>query len=169
MCVRSSSESLHHGRLLLCSYSTTGRKHALPTSRPLQQLVDAKCRQLQGNYRQLVADGLVSWKLNFFRSYAIGHNCPASATYTGSVLHNNTNFREPLLSWFNTQHTLAVTLFNYLVGDPQWYNTLLPSQRVTFNQRNNFYIFRSRLTIQNHLEQAFPHTFRHRDSALWLV
>ncbi|KAL0218898.1 hypothetical protein P9112_004551 [Eukaryota sp. TZLM1-RC] len=110
--------------------------------------------------RQLVADGLVSWKFNFFRSYAIGHNCPASATYTGSVLHNNTNFREPLLSWFNTQHKLAVTLFNFLVGDPQWYNTLHPSRRVTLNQRNNTYTFRCGLTIQNHLEQAFPHTFR---------
>ncbi|KAL0223216.1 hypothetical protein P9112_002606 [Eukaryota sp. TZLM1-RC] len=33
--------------------SRKGRNHALPTSRPLQQLVDAKCRQLQGNYQQL--------------------------------------------------------------------------------------------------------------------
>ncbi|KAL0207787.1 hypothetical protein P9112_012415 [Eukaryota sp. TZLM1-RC] len=48
--------------------SRTGRNHALPTSKPLQQLVDAKCRQLQCNYQQLLIDGLVSWKLNFFRS-----------------------------------------------------------------------------------------------------
>ncbi|KAL0207591.1 hypothetical protein P9112_012219 [Eukaryota sp. TZLM1-RC] len=108
---------------------------------PLQQLVDAKCRQLQGNHQQLFADGLVSWKLNFFRSYAIGHNCPAPVTYAGSVLHNNTNIREPLLS----------------------------SRTVTLNQGNSTYIFLCRLTIQNHLEQAFPHTFRHRDSPLSLV
>ncbi|KAL0207265.1 hypothetical protein P9112_011893 [Eukaryota sp. TZLM1-RC] len=60
--------------------SRTGRNHALPTSRPLQKLVAAKCRQLQGNYQQFFADGLLSWKLNFFRSYAVGHNCPALAT-----------------------------------------------------------------------------------------
>ncbi|KAL0218781.1 hypothetical protein P9112_004434 [Eukaryota sp. TZLM1-RC] len=130
---------------------------------PLQQLVDAKCRQLQGNYHQLLTDGLVSWKLNLFRSYAVGHNCPAPATYTGFVLHNRTNFREPLLSWFNTHHIIALTLFNFLVGDPQRYNTLRSSRRVTFNQENSTYIFRCGLTIQNHLEQAFPHTFkRHR-------
>ncbi|KAL0208831.1 hypothetical protein P9112_011418 [Eukaryota sp. TZLM1-RC] len=140
--------------------SRTGRNHALPTSRPLQQLVDAKCRQLQGNYQQLLADGLVSWKLNFFRSYAVGYNCPAPATYAGSVLHNSTNFREPLLFWFNTHHTMALTLFNFLVGDPQRYNTLLSSRRVTLNQENSTYIFRCGLTIQNDLEQAFPYNFR---------
>ncbi|KAL0209991.1 hypothetical protein P9112_010075 [Eukaryota sp. TZLM1-RC] len=48
----------------------TRRNHALPTGRPLQQLVDARCRQLRGNYQQLLVDGLVSWKLIFFRSYA---------------------------------------------------------------------------------------------------
>ncbi|KAL0216815.1 hypothetical protein P9112_008999 [Eukaryota sp. TZLM1-RC] len=116
MCMKSSSESLHHGR----------RNHALLTSRPLQQLVVARCRQLQGNYQQLLADGLVSWKLNFFCSYAVGHNCPAPATYASSVLNNNTNFREPLLSWFNTHHTMAVTLFNFLVGDPQRRQKLTP-------------------------------------------
>ncbi|KAL0215426.1 hypothetical protein P9112_007610 [Eukaryota sp. TZLM1-RC] len=40
--------------------SRKGCNHALPTSRPLQQLVDAKCRQLQGKYQQFLADGLVS-------------------------------------------------------------------------------------------------------------
>ncbi|KAL0218384.1 hypothetical protein P9112_004037 [Eukaryota sp. TZLM1-RC] len=40
--------------------SRTGSNHALPISRPLQQLVDAKCRELQGNYQQLLADRLVS-------------------------------------------------------------------------------------------------------------
>ncbi|KAL0218785.1 hypothetical protein P9112_004438 [Eukaryota sp. TZLM1-RC] len=129
--------------------SRTGRNHALPL--------------LQGNYHQLLTDGLVSWKLNLFRSYAVGHNCPAPATYTGFVLHNSTNFREPLLSWFNTHHIIALTLFNFLVGDPQRYNTLRSSRRVTLNQENSTYIFRCGLTIQNHLEQAFPHTFkRHR-------
>ncbi|KAL0205650.1 hypothetical protein P9112_000957 [Eukaryota sp. TZLM1-RC] len=99
--------------------SRKGHNHALPTSRPLQQLVDAKSRQLKGNYQQLLADGFVSWKLNFFRSYTVGHNCSAPATEAGSVLHNNTNFRDPLLSWFNTHHTLATSLFNFLDGDSQ--------------------------------------------------
>ncbi|KAL0210758.1 hypothetical protein P9112_009056 [Eukaryota sp. TZLM1-RC] len=146
----SSNEFQHHGR----------RNFALRTSGPLQQLVDAKCRQLQGNYQQLLADGLVSWKLNFFRSYAVGHNCPAPATYAGFVLHSSTNFQEPLLSWINTHHTMAVTLFNFLVGYPQRYNTLLSSRRVTLNQGNSTYIFRCGLTIKNYLEQAFAHTFR---------
>ncbi|KAL0216503.1 hypothetical protein P9112_008687 [Eukaryota sp. TZLM1-RC] len=140
--------------------SRTGRNHALPTSRPLQQLEDAKCRHLQGNYQQILADGLVSWKLNFFRSYAVGYNCPAPATYAGSVLHNSTNFREPLLSWFIIHHTMALTLFNFWVGDTQRYNTLLSSRRVTLNQDNSTYIFRCGLTIQNYLEQASPYTFR---------
>ncbi|KAL0207255.1 hypothetical protein P9112_011883 [Eukaryota sp. TZLM1-RC] len=105
--------------------------------------------------QQLFADGFVSWKVNFFRSFAIGHNCPAPATYAGSVLHNNANFREPLLSWFNTHHTMALTLFNFLVGDPQRYNTLLSSRRVTLIQENSSYNFRCGLTFKNHLEQAF--------------
>ncbi|KAL0219550.1 hypothetical protein P9112_005203 [Eukaryota sp. TZLM1-RC] len=86
------------------------------------------------NYQQLSGDGLVSWKLKFLSSYAIGHNCPIRATYAGSVLQNNTNFRKPLLSWFNTHHTLALTLFNFLAGDPQRYSTQLSSRRVTVNQ-----------------------------------
>ncbi|KAL0227094.1 hypothetical protein P9112_014418 [Eukaryota sp. TZLM1-RC] len=130
--------------------SKTCRVHAQLTSGPLQQLVDAKCRQLQGNYQQLLADVPLSWKLNFFRSNAVGHNCPAPATYAGFVLHSSTNFREPLPSWFNTHHTMALTL----------YNILLSSRRVTPNQENSTYIFRCGLTIQNHLEQAFAHTFR---------
>ncbi|KAL0208697.1 hypothetical protein P9112_011284 [Eukaryota sp. TZLM1-RC] len=115
--------TLHHGR----------HNHALPTSRPLQQLVDAKCPS---------------------------HNYPTPATFACSVLHNNTNFGEPLLSWFNTHHTMAFTLFNFLVSDAQKCNTLLSSRRVTLNQGNSTYIFRCGLTIQNHLEQAFPLTFR---------
>ncbi|KAL0207329.1 hypothetical protein P9112_011957 [Eukaryota sp. TZLM1-RC] len=119
----------------------------------LLQLVDAKFRQLQGNYQQFLADGLVSWKLNFFRSYAVGHNCPAPATYACCVLHNSTNFREPLPSCFSTHHTMALTLFNILVGDSQRYNTLLSSRKVTLNQGNSTYIFLCGLTIKNHLER----------------
>ncbi|KAL0219988.1 hypothetical protein P9112_005641 [Eukaryota sp. TZLM1-RC] len=140
--------------------SRTGRKHTLPTSRPLQQLVEAKCRQLQVNYQQLLADGLVSWKLNFFRSYAMGHNCAAPATYAALYFTTTWNFRQSFLSWFNTHHTMAVTLFNFLVGDPQRYNTLLSSRRGMLDQGNSTYNFRCGLIIQNRLEQAFPQTFR---------
>ncbi|KAL0215352.1 hypothetical protein P9112_007536 [Eukaryota sp. TZLM1-RC] len=101
--------------------SKKGRNYALPTSRPLQQQVYAKCRQL-------LADGLVSCQLNFFRLFAIVHNCPVPATYAGFVFHN-TNFWELLLSWFNTHHTMAVTLFNFLFGDLQRYNTLPSSSK----------------------------------------
>ncbi|KAL0207800.1 hypothetical protein P9112_012428 [Eukaryota sp. TZLM1-RC] len=52
------------------------------------------------------------------------------------------------------------SLFHFLVGDPQRYNTLRSSRRVTLNQENSTYIFRCGSAIQNHLEQAFPHTLR---------
>ncbi|KAL0218425.1 hypothetical protein P9112_004078 [Eukaryota sp. TZLM1-RC] len=129
--------------------SRTGRNHALPTSRPLQQLVDAKCRQLQKTTSSFLLMDLCR-----------GNLTSSAPTYAGSVLYKSTNFREPLHSWLNTHHTMALTLINFLVGDLQRYNTLLSCRRVTLNQENGTFIFRCGLTIQNHLEQAFAHTFR---------
>ncbi|KAL0223374.1 hypothetical protein P9112_002764 [Eukaryota sp. TZLM1-RC] len=100
----------------------------------------------------VISDTLVSWKLNFFRS----HLCWLCTTQQHEL-------SQPFPSCFNTHHTVAVTVFSFLVGDPQRYNTLLSSRRVTLNQGNRTYIFRCGLTIQNHLDQALPHTFkRHR-------
>ncbi|KAL0231362.1 hypothetical protein GEMRC1_010766 [Eukaryota sp. GEM-RC1] len=130
-----------------------------PTRWCYSQLLSDRSRQLSEAFQQLMADGPVSWKLNFFRTAAVFLDCPTPKGYASAVVRG----AQPgasLQQWWNAHHQQTLATFNHLVGDVVLFNNLLTERSVALNETNTSFLFAAGLNLLSALEDAAPDCMR---------
>ncbi|KAL0228385.1 hypothetical protein RCL1_004528 [Eukaryota sp. TZLM3-RCL] len=81
------------------------------------QLQSAKARAMTTSMRQLLADGPVTWKKNFYRTMSQVFDCPKPSKYAGQVLSNRV-FTDDLVDWTDENHDQISNQLELVLGGP---------------------------------------------------
>ncbi|KAL0228383.1 hypothetical protein RCL1_004526 [Eukaryota sp. TZLM3-RCL] len=81
------------------------------------QLQSAKGRAMAISMRQLLADGPVTWKKNFYRTMSQVFDCPKPSKYAGQVLFNRV-FTDDLVDWTDENHDQISNQLELVLGGP---------------------------------------------------
>ncbi|KAL0242994.1 hypothetical protein GEMRC1_005557 [Eukaryota sp. GEM-RC1] len=135
------------------------KERRCPINWAYSDLFSARALQLAAAFQQLMTDGLVSWKLNFFRTTATYCLCPSPKQYASLVLRGS----EPpqsLLPWWTTWHHQIVDIFNNQVMDPERVDALLTTPMTDLTPSNVNFIFEVAFNLLLHLERVEPTRMR---------
>ncbi|KAL0221502.1 hypothetical protein RCL1_001356 [Eukaryota sp. TZLM3-RCL] len=113
------------------------------------QLQSAKARAMATSMHQLLADGPVTWKKNFYRTMSHVFDCPKPSKDAGQVLSNRI-FTDDLVDWTDENHDQISNQLESVLGDPD----ALPENALTF-ERSQF-ILECGLLILEFLEMMAP-------------
>ncbi|KAL0219752.1 hypothetical protein P9112_005405 [Eukaryota sp. TZLM1-RC] len=118
--------------------------------------------QMANSFCQILIDGSVFWKLNFFRTMATFFECPCPMK-NASLVVNTTAVTIPdsLRAWYDEgHHEYIMDLFSQQVVDPHRFDTMLMLDNIDFNPDNTTYIFTAGLNSLPFLENNAYDTMR---------
>ncbi|KAL0227833.1 hypothetical protein RCL1_003976 [Eukaryota sp. TZLM3-RCL] len=118
----------------------------------------ARSRQLAQNMVQLLTDGPITWKLNFFKTISVINDCPSPSVYASCVVKGS-NFPEHIAEWVETHHWIIEQLFDILLGgvvQAQRFNSFIEQGTFTADRINSNFLFSKGLDLLLYLEQSAP-------------
>ncbi|KAL0214817.1 hypothetical protein P9112_007001 [Eukaryota sp. TZLM1-RC] len=138
----------------------------------LSTLLGSRAIQLREAFCQLLADGPVVWKRNFFKSCAQFLNCPWPKKYADCVLQG-IQPDESILQWYQEIHQhilvhwLNMTANAYIGGGQNLFENSIRNERFPINMESAATIVQSGLNILSFLEDNCPDVMkRHSLSAV---
>ncbi|KAL0222912.1 hypothetical protein P9112_002302 [Eukaryota sp. TZLM1-RC] len=115
--------------------------------------------QLESAHRQLLTDGPVTWKLNFFRSMGKQMECPAPSKYASCVVSGST-ISANLRQWYDEYHFHISEIWNQTVTSNDLYTRALRRDELDVTVYNCWLISHWGLAILHRLESTCPNVFR---------
>ncbi|KAL0210346.1 hypothetical protein RCL1_004782 [Eukaryota sp. TZLM3-RCL] len=122
------------------------------------QLQSAKARAMATSMRQLLADGPVTWKKNFYRTMSQVFDCPKPSKYAGQVLSNRV-FTDDLVDWTDENHDQISNQLELVLGGPDAlarFDFLINQPEIALTFERSQFILECGLLILEFLEMMAP-------------
>ncbi|KAL0216759.1 hypothetical protein P9112_008943 [Eukaryota sp. TZLM1-RC] len=118
--------------------------------------------QMANSFCQILTDGPVSWKLNFFRTMATFFECPCPKKYASLVVNTTAaTIPDSLRAWYDEgHHEYIMDLFIQQVADPHRFDAMLMLDNVDLSPDNITFLFTAGLNILSFLENIASDTMR---------
>ncbi|KAL0216528.1 hypothetical protein P9112_008712 [Eukaryota sp. TZLM1-RC] len=118
--------------------------------------------QMANSFCQILTDGPVSWKLNFFRTMATFFECSCPKKYASLVVNTTAaTIPDSLRAWYDEgHHEYIMDLFTQQVADPHRFDAMLMLDNVDLSSDNITFLFTAGLNILSLLENIASDTMR---------